>query len=91
MTGRSSQLIVTDHGDGGLRVIRQTDHARAAAEIAAHWSPARVILKELWHPLLRAVEHHDDGWDEAEMAPSLNAQGELDDFKSIPTEKHITI
>ena len=84
-------MIVTPHPAGGLRIIRQSAHARAAARIASHWKPARVVLKEQWPHLLDAVRHHDDGWDDAELAPRLTPDGRPHDFKSIPTLDHIAI
>jgi len=64
-------------------LISQVEHARIAAEIAAHWGLAEP-LEGLRREFLSAVEHHDDAWREWEQAPTIDDDGDPRDFMEMP-------
>ena len=53
-------------------LISQIDHARLAARLAEHWGAGE--FPALWPAaeLLWAIEHHDDGWRDWDLAPGVD-------------------
>jgi hypothetical protein len=53
-------------------LISQIDHARLAARLAEHWGAGE--FPPLWPAaeLLWAIEHHDDGWRDWDLAPGVD-------------------
>ncbi|HUO86031.1 MAG TPA: DUF3891 family protein [Thermoanaerobaculia bacterium] len=80
-------MIVFDEGDVH-RVITQPDHARFAGELVALWRDHGMPDHPRRDDLLFAVREHDNGWREADAAPSWNATaGRPHDFLSMPDER----
>lgn len=83
-------MIVVER-DTDLQIITQTDHAYLAAQILSLW---RTELAG--HPrrreILYAARHHDNGWQEADAAPTLDPSGTRPyDFLSIPQSVYVSI
>ena len=53
-------------------MIAQIEHARLAARLAEHWGAGD--FAPLWprRELLWAIEHHDDGWRDWDVAPGID-------------------
>lgn len=66
-------MIVRSGGDGTLLLITQPDHARLSATIASAWDAGGRVPAEARAAVLFAVAEHDNGWDEIDAAPMLNA------------------
>lgn len=76
-------MIVHDEGPG-LRLITQTDHARFAGELLSLWRTDGVADHPRRDDLLFAAREHDNGWREADAAPSWDAEaGRPHDFLSV--------
>jgi Protein of unknown function (DUF3891) len=56
-------------------LIEQTDHARLAADLAAHLGNDRFAAPRPAAAVLQAVALHDAGWPLHDDAPTLNSQG----------------
>lgn len=78
-------MIVADL-ESGLRVITQHDHAALAADLLALWRRNGVVENRWRDEILRATREHDNGWQESDAAPVLNADGGLHDYRSAPEE-----
>lgn len=48
------------------------EHARIAGELARAWGNGRFVSLAALPTILWAVEHHDDGWRDWDLAPRLN-------------------
>ena len=77
-------ILAEDDRDGQeWLVVTQTDHAALAADLLSAWrSLAPVPDREL---LLRATRRHDNGWQEADSAPRVDAGGSPLDFLRLPS------
>lgn len=64
-------MIVVDEGET-LRIITQPDHARFAAELLSLWRTDNLPTHPRRQQLLFAVREHDNGWREADAAPSID-------------------
>ncbi|MCC5827822.1 MAG: DUF3891 family protein [Phycisphaeraceae bacterium] len=76
---------------GPIELVRQIDHARMAARIAAAWRKPEGMPEPAWEKLLEAVEHHDDGWEQADRRIELDTEGQPVDFNHLPAARHIEI
>src|SRR5262245_59328697 len=66
-----------------LHLITQPDHAALAGRIMGRWQ--RLYEAERRGAILHAVEEHDNGWREADEAPTVDeATGRVHDFISAP-------
>lgn len=66
-----------------MRLTRQTDHARLAADLAKAFAD----VPEPREAFLAAVAHHDDGWDAVDDAPLLDASTGLPhDYRNAPRD-----
>ncbi len=68
-------------------LISQIEHARLAGKLAEHWGAGGFL--PLWPraELLWAIDHHDDGWRQWELAPDVNPNGQPRAFTEMePTE-----
>jgi hypothetical protein len=83
-------LIVQDH-DGGLLLIKQTDHALLSGAYAAAWGNDTVPAPERRDSILVAAARHDDGWAQWELAPTLTDDGRPVDFIRVPIEEHVDL
>ena len=84
-------MIVVDRTDGGLRIVEQAAHAKMAADIARAWRRPEAMPESMWTSLIDAVEHHDDGWIEADQSPQLDAGGRPLAFNTMPPLEHIKL
>ena len=80
-------------GNGAsLRVITQNDHAHLAARILGLWTTHGLPEHPRRQQLLIAAREHDNGWQEADSAPSRReADGRPVDFLTISTEQRLEI
>ncbi|HEX2253717.1 MAG TPA: DUF3891 family protein [Thermoanaerobaculia bacterium] len=77
-------MILYDQGEN-WRVVTQPDHARFAGELLALWRSDGLPARARRDDLLFATREHDNGWREADAAPSWNrAAGRPHDFHSLP-------
>ena len=77
-------MIVYDEGPD-LLLITQPDHARFAGELLSLWRTDGVAEHPRRDDLVFAAREHDNGWREADSAPSWNAEAERPhDFLSFP-------
>jgi len=84
--------MIIDHADdGALLLVRQPDHAVTCGQLAAAWRKPEALSPEVWAAFCRAAAQHDDGWIEAEKAPTLDEDGGPLDFKTISTALHADI
>lgn len=67
----------------GLLLITQPDHAQLARRIMEHCAP--LAARPRRDTILYAIGEHDNGWAEADAAPTVNPDtGHLVDFVSAP-------
>jgi hypothetical protein len=84
-------LIIREQSDQ-LLIIRQTDHAFLAGFFAREWGNAEFPRPEPFESFCLAVAEHDNGWNEWELLPTLDAKTRTPyTFMSIPTEEHIAL
>ena len=77
-------MIVVDEGEH-LRVVTQPDHARFAAELLSLWRTGDLPGHPRREWLLFAVREHDNGWREADAAPTVDrTTGMPLDFLTMP-------
>jgi len=62
-------VIIRQHDDGSLTVIRQTDHSRFVGQIAAHWGNDRFAKPQPYDSMVRTASYHDYGWLNYETNP----------------------
>jgi Protein of unknown function (DUF3891) len=68
-----------------LQLITQPQHAALAARIMREWDAAHFPDSPRKASILRAVERHDNGWDEGNEALVVDEQtGDLIDFNDLP-------
>jgi len=73
-------------------VVTQADHARLAAEIVRLFRPPEIAGHPRREELLEAIAAHDDGWWEADAAPTLDpVTGGPADFRSLPSARRSEI
>lgn len=63
--------MITREVDAGLLCFRQTDHALLAGRLAARWGGGVPALRRR-ESFLRAVSHHDAGWEELDRRPAFD-------------------
>jgi len=77
-------MIVTPNGSN-LRFVTQVDHAHFAAELGRLWRKDGMPEHPRRASLLLAVREHDNGWQEADAAPSVDPHtGHPIDFLHLP-------
>ena len=65
-------------------LITQPDHAALAARIMEHWRADGLPQSPRRAAILRAIEQHDNGWDEIDIAPIVDrATGRILDFINV--------
>jgi hypothetical protein len=67
-----------------ILLIRQTDHAHLAAQLATAVGNARFAPAITRGPVLQAIELHDAGWPLHDDHPAINARGEPTDVFEMP-------
>ena len=66
-----------------LYLITQPDHAALAGRIMRHWRPLHNADRRA--SILHAIEEHDNGWREADEAPTVDpGTGRIHDFITAP-------
>lgn len=75
-------MIVTEAADR-YRFVTQPDHAALSGQVAARWATRRFARPDPWHAVCIAAAHHDQGWQEYDMAPHVEDEGVID-FISVP-------
>jgi hypothetical protein len=83
-------LIVQD-SDGGLLLVKQTDHALLSGAFAAAWGNDIVPAPRRRESTLIAAARHDDGWSEWELAPRIGDDGRPIDFIRVPIDEHVAL
>ena len=66
-------MIVT-HESGAAEFVTQSDHAHNAGEILSLFRLPQLVEHPRRDRLLRAVREHDNGWQEIDAAPALDAR-----------------
>ena len=66
--------------------ITQPDHAALAARIMAHWRAGGFPTSPRREVILLAIAEHDNGWQEVDAAPIVDASGEVLDFMTVPMD-----
>jgi hypothetical protein len=80
-------VIVVPVGGGRLRLVTQPDHASLAADVLGLWRADGLPEHPRRSVLLAATRAHDNGWQEADAAPRLDAAGRPADFRRFPDEE----
>jgi hypothetical protein len=84
-------MIVYDESTA-LLVVTQTDHARLAAELLGLWRTDGLPDHPRRSDLLFAAREHDNGWREADAAPTVDPErGRPYDFLSLPDAERAEI
>lgn len=84
-------MIVYDESTA-LWIVTQTDHARFAGELLSLWRTDGLPDHPRRSDLLFAVREHDNGWREADAAPTLDPErGRPHDFLSLPDAERVEI
>ena len=81
-------MIVTEAA-GRYRFVTQPDHAALSGQLAAQWSGREFARPDPWHAVCIAAAHHDQGWQEYDMAPHVGENGVID-FISVPAQSWTT-
>ena len=75
-----------------LIVIRQTDHAYLSGFFAREWGNAAFSRPEPFDSFCLAASEHDNGWQEWELAPGVDARSFAPhSFMTVPTDEHIAL
>ena len=69
-----------------LLLITQPDHAALAARLMEHWRADDFPRAARRQSILDAIDRHDNGWQELDEAPIVDANGRILDFISAPDE-----
>ena len=72
-------MIVRQH-DSSLLLITQPDHAALAARVMQHWVANGLPDHPHRSSILHAIAEHDNGWQEVDAAPLVDAAGRIADF-----------
>jgi hypothetical protein len=82
--------MIVQRRDGGLLLIRQTDHAALSGVLAEHWGGGPFARPQPRAAVLLAAARHDDGWREWEAAPRVNpATRRPYNFTEMPAGEHL--
>ena len=84
-------MIIQQNSDP-MVVIRQTDHAMLCGFFAREWGNQEYSRPEPFSSFCLAAAEHDNGWQEWEMAPTVDPRSFAPySFMSVPTEEHILL
>ena len=79
-------MIVLLSGES-LLLITQPNHAALARRVMEQWRAPDLSGHPRRDSILRAIEHHDDGWLDVDASPLLvNSTGQIADFILAPVE-----
>ncbi|MEO8504738.1 MAG: DUF3891 family protein [Acidobacteriota bacterium] len=85
-------MIVAETPGGELRLTTQPDHAFFAAELLSLWAADGIPVNPRREDLLFATREHDNGWREADSAPSADREsGRPVDFMGIASADRLEI
>ncbi|HEX6512893.1 MAG TPA: DUF3891 family protein [Chloroflexota bacterium] len=84
-------MIVRRHADGGLTLIRQTDHSQFVGQMAAHWGNADFAPLQPAESVVRAATFHDYGYLDSDPDLPFDAENGVPyEFRRIPnTERRL--
>jgi hypothetical protein len=74
-----------------LLLITQPDHAALAGAIVGAWRADGLPASPRRDIVLFATTHHDDGWLELDVAPLVDADGQLLDFINSPDDVRLAV
>jgi hypothetical protein len=84
MMGPEDLMIVRTNGPS-LLLITQPDHAALAGRVMREWRAGGLLHSPRRADILRAIDHHDNGWQEVDEAPLIDeSSGRILDFVSAP-------
>ena len=84
--------MIVVHEPPDFLLITQPDHARLSAEMLSLWRRDRLPDHPRRRELLFAIREHDNGWREADAAPSCDAVLQRPhDFRSLPATERVEI
>lgn len=83
--------MIVQEVSGGLRLIRQTDHALLSGAFADAWGSDALPRPPRTDATVAAAARHDDGWADWELAPTLDADGRPVDFIRVPRDEHVDL
>ncbi len=83
-------MIIRQHG-GFHYLIRQPEHARQCAQLAAYLDPEFLGDETDQLNILTATRHHDDGWIGWESAPQFHPSGMVRNFTEMDPKPHLNI
>jgi len=83
-------VIVAVEG-GAYRLVTQPDHAHLAGEILSLWRAGGLAASPRRAEVIFAGREHDNGWREADAAPSCDGAGRPVDFVAMPRRRRIEI
>jgi hypothetical protein len=79
-------MIVRKDTDGGLTLIRQTDHSQFVGQLAAHWGNAEFAPLRPYESVVRAATFHDYGYLNWEPDLPFDAENGVPfEFRKSPT------
>ena len=87
---RLRRVIVAVEG-GAYRLVTQPDHAHLAGEILSLWRADGLAASPRRAEVIFAGREHDNGWREADAAPSCDGAGRPVDFVAMPRRRRIEI
>jgi Protein of unknown function (DUF3891) len=77
--------MIIRRAESRLQLITQPDHAALAWRIIREWDAAHFPESPRKRSILNAIEHHDDGWAEADAELIVDGtSGRLLDFVEVP-------
>ncbi len=83
--------MIRKEWEGGFLVFTQLEHARICGVLAESWGTGDFCRPEPWSEVLLATYEHDNGWQEWEENPALNADGLPTHFTETPLEVNFDI
>ena len=66
----------------GYYLVTHPDHARLAAQFAAHWGNQKFPKPEPREHVLKGIAEHDDGWKTRDAHPQITKQGKPSAFST---------
>ncbi len=84
--------MIVRREEGRLWLFMQTDHARVAGTIIAHWGNETFAAPVERQRVAQAIVHHDDGWLDWETHPRVNRKTDRPfHFMEMPGEETLDI
>ena len=85
-------IVAVASGGAELRLTTQPDHAFFAAELLSLWTTDGLPANPRREDILFATREHDNGWREADAAPSADREsGQPLDFMGVATTTRLDI